>query len=295
HEERVGRSPEGSILSENCFCSCLNLLYRLFILFTYNSGYLLYEYQIPIGPRTGFHLHYKRSKDLCYCAIMNQENGSMSRHSQLDDSNYSYWKSMMTIFLRSLGKGVWEIQCKTAKDAWQILQRQFEGSMDVKASRLKRVTLEFDEIRMRDEETIDIYYAKFCDLVNQGAMLGEEISEKCQIQKIMRTVVPRFREKITALESFQRVASLDVDELIGELRMFKINNNYDKVKSKGLALKAAVVEENKNSDEDQGSLADDSKLKEALDLIARNYGKMSQRLYKNKFAGKRGYNFCKNV
>ncbi|CAA0832987.1 Unknown protein, partial [Striga hermonthica] len=112
---------------------------------------------------------------------------------------------------------------------------------------------------------------------------------------IMRTVVPRFREKITALESFQRVASLDVDELLGELRTFEINNNYDKVKSKGLALKAAVVEEREESDDDEGPLADDSELKEALTLIARNYGKMSQRLYKNKFAGKKENSFSKNV
>ncbi|CAA0836847.1 Unknown protein, partial [Striga hermonthica] len=84
------------------------------------------------------------------------------------------------------------------------------------------------------------------------------------------------------------VASLDVDELLGELRTFEINNNYDKVKSKGLALKAAVVEEREESDDDEGPLAGDSVLKEALALIARNYGKMSQRLYKNKFARKRG-------
>ncbi|CAA0832659.1 Unknown protein, partial [Striga hermonthica] len=160
---------------------------------------------------------------------------------------------------------------------------------------LQRVTLEFDEIKMRDEETIDVYYARLCDLVSQSMMLGEEISEKRQVQKIMRTVVPRFGEKITALESFQRVASLDVDELLGELRTFEINNNYDKVKSKGLALKAAVVEEREESDDDEGPLADDSELKEALALIARNYGKMSQRLYKNKFAGKKRNNFNKNV
>ncbi|CAA0835122.1 Unknown protein, partial [Striga hermonthica] len=114
-------------------------------------------------------------------------------------------------------------------------------------------------------------------------------------QKIMRTVVPRFREKITTLESFQIVASLDVDELLGELTTFEINNNYDKVISKGLALKAAVVEEREESDDDEGPLADDSELKEALTLIARNYEKMSQRLYKNKFAGKKGNNFSKNV
>ncbi|CAA0837767.1 Unknown protein, partial [Striga hermonthica] len=117
---------------------------------------------------------------------------------------------------------------------------------------------------------------------------------KRQVQKIMRTIVLRLREKITALESFQRVAPLDV-ELLGELRTFEINNNYDKVTSKGLALKAAVVEEREESNDDEGPLADDSELKEALALIARNYGKMSQRLYKNKFAGKKGNNFNKNV
>ncbi|CAA0810919.1 Unknown protein, partial [Striga hermonthica] len=79
------------------------------------------------------------------------------------------------------------------------------------------------------------------------------------------------------------------------LKTFEINDNYDKVKSKGLALKAAVVAEREESDDDEGPLTDDSELKKALALIARNYGKMSQRLYKNKFAGKKGNSFSKSV
>ncbi|CAA0810072.1 Unknown protein, partial [Striga hermonthica] len=262
--------------------------------------------------QSGFSSSVRKILGRLFSQIMNQESGSMSRPPQLDSSNYSYWNcnkhpiktdaeklqeeanycalyAIMMAVDQTRRKMI--VHCNTAKDAWRVLQRQFEGSTTVKACRLQWVTLEFDEIKMRDEETIDVYYARFCDLVNQSMMLGEEISEKRQVQKIMRTVVPRFREKITVLESFQRVASLDVDEHLGELRTFEINNNYDKVKSKGLALKAAVVEEREEIDDDEGPLADDSELKEALALIARNYGKMSQRLYKNKFAGKKGEQF----
>ncbi|CAA0834065.1 Zinc knuckle (CCHC-type) family protein, partial [Striga hermonthica] len=143
-----------------------------------------------------------------------------------EEANYRVLYAIMMAVDQTRHKMI--VHCKTVKDAWRVLQRQFKGSTVVKASRLQWVTLEFDQIKMRDEETIDVYYARLCDLVNQSMMLGEEISEKRQVQKIMRTVVPRFREKITALESFQRVASLDVDELLGELRTFEINNNYDK-------------------------------------------------------------------
>ncbi|CAA0811509.1 Unknown protein, partial [Striga hermonthica] len=103
-------------------------------------------------------------------------------------------------------------------------------------------------------------------------------------------------EKITALESFRRISPLDADELLGELKTFEINNNYDKVKSKGLALKANVVEKKEDiDDDDEGSTVDDSELKEALALITRYYGKMSRRLYKNNFTGKKVNNHSKNV
>ncbi|CAA0832638.1 Unknown protein, partial [Striga hermonthica] len=136
------------------------------------------------------------------------------------------------------------IQCTTAQEAWRILERQFEGTNAVKTSKLQRVSTELDDIRMREDETIDMYYAWFCDLVNQSVMLGELVPEARQVQKLMRTLPDRFGIKITALESFQRIQKLGIDDLLSELRTFKINHGFDSMrisKGKRLALKAKNV------------------------------------------------------
>ncbi|CAA0819381.1 Unknown protein, partial [Striga hermonthica] len=269
----------------------------------------------------------------CVLGTMSHDRMSVTRPPFLDGSNYSYWKSMMVIFLRSLGKGTWQavengwtlplqenvpaetkgalyaimsavdptrhkiiIQCTTAQEAWRILERQFEGTNAVKTSKLQRVSTELDEIRMREEETIDMYYAQFCDLVNRSAMLGEPVPEARQVQKLMRTLPDRFGIKITALQRFQRIQKLGIDDLLSELRTFEINHGFDSMrisKGKGLALKAKVrtsVAEDEESDEES---FDPDETTKALTVLTNNVSKL-KKFQKKRFQGNKSFESGRN-
>ena len=49
---------------------------------------------------------------------------------------------------------------ETAKEAWTILQTTYEGTKTVKDSKLQRLTISFEEIKMEEDESFDEFYAK---------------------------------------------------------------------------------------------------------------------------------------
>ena len=63
---------------------------------------------------------------------------------------------------------------KIAKEAWTILQTIYEGTEAVKDSKLQRLTISFEEIKMEEDESFDEFYAKLKDIVNSTFNLGED-------------------------------------------------------------------------------------------------------------------------
>ena len=54
---------------------------------------------------------------------------------------------------------------ETAKEAWTILQTTYEGTKVVKNSKLERLTMSFEEIKMEEDKSFDEFYAKLNDIV----------------------------------------------------------------------------------------------------------------------------------
>ena len=62
---------------------------------------------------------------------------------------------------------------ETTKEAWTILQATYEGTKAIKDSKLQRLTISFEEIKMEEDESFDKFYAKLKDIVNFAFNLGE--------------------------------------------------------------------------------------------------------------------------
>ena len=82
--------------------------------------------------------------------------------------------------------------CVSAKDAWQILQTQFEGTADVKRSRLVMLTNKFENLKMNENETLTEFYEKFSDISKEYFALGEKLEENVLVRKIVRVLPDRF-------------------------------------------------------------------------------------------------------
>ncbi|CAA0840138.1 Unknown protein, partial [Striga hermonthica] len=213
---------------------------------------------------------------------------------QAEEANFRALYAIMSVVDPTRHKII--IQCTTSQEAWRILERQFEGTNAVKTSKLQRVSTELDEIRMREDGTIDMYYARFCNLVNQSAILGEPVPEARQVQKLMRTLPDRFGIKITPPESFQRIHKLGIDDLLSELRTFEINHGFDSMrisKGKGLALKAKVRTAVAEDDESDEESFDADEITKALTVLTKNVSKL-KKFQRKRFQGNRSFEGGRN-
>ena len=127
---------------------------------------------------------------------------------------------------------------ETAKEAWTILRTTYEGTKAVKDSKLQRLTTNFEEIKMEEDETFDEFCAKLKDIVNTTFNLGDHILESKIVRKMLRSLPERFHAKIIEIEESKDIDTIPLTELIGNLQTYELGlTRLGKgTKSKSMAL-----------------------------------------------------------
>ncbi|CAM8914479.1 unnamed protein product [Rhodiola kirilowii] len=160
------------------------------------------------------------------------------------------------------------INCEVAKKAWNILQTAFEGTDKVRNSRMQAVTTKFEEMKMKESESIAEYNTRVLELSNEASTLGKPIDEDRLVSKVLRSLPPRFAMKVTAIEEMHDISKLKLDELTGSLRTYEINHNFQIGEVKGIALKADWAEDKSEADWSTEQLA----------MMAQNFGRMVRKI-----------------
>ena len=82
---------------------------------------------------------------------------------------------MNAIFNR-IDKNIFKLvnTCEVAKDVWGILQSTHEGTSKVKMSRLQLLTTKFENLRMKDDESINDFHMSILEIANASSALGEK-------------------------------------------------------------------------------------------------------------------------
>ena len=146
---------------------------------------------------------------------------------------------------------------ETAKEAWTILQTTYEGTKAVKNSKLQRLTISFEEIKMEEDGSFDEFYAKLKDIVNSVFNLGQTIPEPKIMRKVLRSLPERFHTKIIAIEESKDINNIPLIEVIGNLQTYELGLTRIGKSSKGKSMVLKV----KSSDTDLFSDYEDSKMK----------------------------------
>lgn len=77
--------------------------------------------------------------------------------------------------------------CKTAKEAWDILETVHEGTLKVKQAKLQSLTIAFENLKMDETEVFNDFNDKLSAIVNSTFYLGEVIPEHKIAKKILRS------------------------------------------------------------------------------------------------------------
>jgi len=72
---------------------------------------------------------------------------------------------------------------------------------------------------METIETVDVYINKVLALTNQMKTNGEIHSEQAKVEKILRSLTPRFEHVVVAIEETNNISTMTVRLLSGSLRV----------------------------------------------------------------------------
>ncbi|CAM8934439.1 unnamed protein product [Rhodiola kirilowii] len=179
--------------------------------------------------------------------------------------------AMNTIF-SAVDENVFKLiaNSKIAKDAWEILRIVHKGTYKVRNSRMQMLTTKFEDLKMKEEETIAEFNTRVLDLSNEAASVGKPIKEERLAGKVLRSLPQRFAMKVTAIEEMQDITKVKLDELMGSLRTYEMNfpDDFQRRTVKCFALKADVTEE--------WNIIED--VSEQLAIIAKNLERIMKRL-----------------
>lgn len=68
--------------------------------------------------------------------------------------------------------------CSVAREAWIALQVQGEGTTSVGKTRMRILTIKFENLRVLEDETIGSYYDKVATMENKAQALGDPSSNE---------------------------------------------------------------------------------------------------------------------
>jgi hypothetical protein len=108
----------------------------------------------------------------------------------------------MNVILSGLAeeKFVKFMHLESAKAMWDKLISSYEGNEKVKDAKIQTYRLQFEQLNMNEDETVNIFFLRVEELVNAMKALGEKIEEASLVQKNLRSLSDRFNPKVSAIE-----------------------------------------------------------------------------------------------
>ncbi|KAK2369245.1 hypothetical protein QL285_082393 [Trifolium repens] len=164
-------------------------------------------------------------------------------------------------------------QCTVAKDPWEILKTTHEGTPKVKMSRLQLLTTKFENLRMKEDESVHDFHMNVIDFSNSFDSLGEKIPEEKLVRKILRSLPMKSDMKVTAIEEAQDISSMKVDELIGSLQTFELSiNERSEMKNKSITSISNI------DDEIQCDMETNKGISNAIIDLGKQFNKVLQKM-----------------
>ncbi|XP_074337573.1 uncharacterized protein LOC141674771 [Apium graveolens] len=144
---------------------------------------------------------------------------------------------------------------KMAKDAWEILQKSFQGVEKVKKVRLQILRGEFENLKMKSSENIGEFVTGFKTVINEMKRNGESFDDVRVMEKLLRSLTRKFDYVVTSIEESKDLSTISIDELVGSLQAHEQRmNQYDDVShlEKELQSKVSIGDSSGSSSSARG-------------------------------------------
>ena len=114
------------------------------------------------------------------------------------------------------------MQYKSTKEIWDKIVLSYEGDLQVKQAKLQTLKIQYENLRMHNDESVANYFLCVDEIVNCMKNLGEEIKETVVVEKVLRSLSPRFESKVSAVEEKENLQNLIMSQLHGILTAYEM-------------------------------------------------------------------------
>ncbi|GKD59100.1 hypothetical protein Tco_1296609 [Tanacetum coccineum] len=104
---------------------------------------------------------------------------------------------------------------------WEAIKTRNLGADCMKESKLQTVIIEFKNLKMLDNGTIDEYAAKLLGISSKSATLGKVMSEHKLVKKFLTILPRRFFHIMVALEKVLDLKTTGFEDVVGQLKAYK--------------------------------------------------------------------------
>jgi hypothetical protein len=119
-----------------------------------------------------------------------------------DKLEFSFNAKAMNAILSGLAEAefVKVMHLGTAKEMRDKLVRSYEGNEKVKDAKIQTYRIQFEQLKMKEDEIVGKYFPTIEEMVNAMKSIGETIGESSLVQKILRSLQDRFNPKVSTIE-----------------------------------------------------------------------------------------------
>ncbi|KAG5068162.1 hypothetical protein JHK85_000539 [Glycine max] len=138
----------------------------------------------------------------------------------------------------------------TAKKAWDTLEKSYARDSELKKVKLQTLRRQYELLQMSDYESIGEFFSRILEITNQMNAYGDKQSDLGIIDKVLRTLTPRFDHIVVAIEQGQNLEEMKIEELQGILEAQEMRLNERN--SQRLAEQAMQAQTTKGNNYDGG-------------------------------------------
>jgi hypothetical protein len=105
----------------------------------------------------------------------------------------------------------------SSKMAWDILETNYEDVSKVETVKLQNLRRDFENLKMKDNESVDTFMNQVMSVLNQLRQYGDDFENKIFIEKVLRSFPKKFEPVVVPIEEFKDLSLMQIDELTGSL------------------------------------------------------------------------------
>ncbi|GAU22960.1 hypothetical protein TSUD_247040 [Trifolium subterraneum] len=100
----------------------------------------------------------------------------------------------------------------SSKEAWDNLEKAYGDATKVKKVRLQTYKRQFELLQMEEKESVGDFVTRVTKLVNLMKGCGESMNDQSVVEKILRSLTPRF-DIVVAIEESKDLSSTTIEEI----------------------------------------------------------------------------------